>query len=77
MLGTSEDDPDWGYHFLMSFPSTIRENAQVYHAAWLKKGFGPKVMMGVLKEDGPIRMKFFDAHARFNARFRLSSLSDH
>ena len=64
MLSTSEHDPEWGLHFLMSFPSTIRDNAQVYHAAWLKKGFGPKVMLGVLKEDGLIRMKFPDAHAR-------------
>ena len=64
MLSTSEDDPEWGLHFLMSFPSTIRDNAQVYHAAWLKKGFGPKVMLAVLKEDDLTHMKFLDAHAR-------------
>ena len=64
MLSTSEHDPEWGLHFLISFPSTIRDKAPVYHAAWLKKGFGPKVMLGVLKEDDLIRMKFPDAHAR-------------
>jgi len=64
MQSTSEDDPEWGLHFLMSFPSTIRDKAPVYHAAWLKKGFGPKGMLAVLKEDDLTHMKFLDAHAR-------------
>ena len=40
MVATSEEDLEWGLTFLLSFPSTIRDKATTYHAAWKKHGFG-------------------------------------
>ncbi len=49
----------------MFFPSTIRDQANAGHAAWKKRGYGPKgTLLEVVKEQGLLNMRFLDANAR-------------
>ena len=64
MTSTDEEDADWGLAFLMSFPLTIRDQADTYHAAWKKKGYGSKATLSGLREQDLISMKFLEGHAR-------------
>jgi len=64
MTSTDEEDADWGPAFLMSFPLTIRDQANTYHAAWKKKGYGSKATLSGLREQDLINMKFLEGHAR-------------
>ncbi len=48
----------------MSFPLTIRDQANAYYAAWKKKGYGSKETPSAFKEKDLLNMKFLEGHAR-------------